>query len=138
MGSNSADIQTADLSKKPQSEKPRGLKQMFSVNRQDWMEAVKSDPAHTFFVGDFRAAKILAEAKRHNQSLNSILKGDIQLGVSSDFAEMHVVPKEELRAVNPESDCVRKSISGQRRKPLIQPPCESGTISLGRGPRRWM
>jgi len=85
-------LQTADLSKKPQSEKPRGLKQMFSVNRQDWMEAVKSDPAHTFLVGDFRAAKILAEAKRHNQSLNSILKGDIQRGVSSDFAEMHVVP----------------------------------------------
>jgi len=132
-GSRPVKIETLDLSKVPQSEKQGGLQRLVSLPRQKWLETVRSDPEHTFFVGDFRAAQILAEVRSKNPRLSEILEGDIQRGVSPDLALAHVLSRADLQTEKPESECVRNSISGEQIKPYGRWEVDQGILYLGKG-----
>ncbi|MDG7000609.1 MAG: hypothetical protein JRN15_16055, partial [Nitrososphaerota archaeon] len=93
---------------------------------------VKSDPDHTFFVGDPHATKILADARKNNLSLSEILVGEIQRGVTPDFYNAHVVTKEQLHSEQIERKCVHPSISGEQIKPYSKWHVDQYIIYLGR------
>lgn len=132
LGLNPANIKTLDLSKSPQAEKPKRLGHSVAQPRKRWLETVRADPEHTFFIGDPRAAELLAEARKTNPPLSEILEGDIQRGVSPDFFSAHVLNGAELRSVNPEKEIVRESISGEQIKPYQRWVVDQYILYLGK------
>jgi hypothetical protein len=86
------------------------------VNWVKWKISVERDPHLTFFVGNIDAIALLDRLRRKHVSLNSVLEGTIQRGVSPDIPAAHVVSNSEAKAARLERELLGPSISGSQIK----------------------
>ena len=81
-----------------------------------WTELVKKDPHYTFFVNKIDKTKLLDRLREQHLSLETIIEGAIQRGVSPDVKEAHIVSVNDAKKIGLEKDLLRKSISGPQIK----------------------
>jgi hypothetical protein len=110
-------LQVLDVSSsRTNTEKALAIKVCRKIGWKSWHLLVERDSQHTFFTGSFEAAALYMRLLEKCPSLESMLVGGIQRGVSPDVAEAHVVTDEEIKALKLEIDVLRRSVSGPRIK----------------------
>ncbi len=106
-----------DLTRFPISERKHLLFNSSDVQSSKWwLELVKSDNYLTFFTGKVDASTLLKKLRKLHRSLETIIDGEIQRGVSPDVVAAHVVSIENLENLRLENALIRPSISGSQIK----------------------
>lgn len=131
-GRENRDIELGDFSLSPQSEKSRALAHLNRARREEWVGIVMSDPEHTYFLGNLRAATLLQKARAANRPLSELIDGEIQRGISPDYLAAHVVSRETARKERLESSCLRLGVSGVQIKAYHRPIPDQAILYLGR------
>lgn len=85
-------------------------------NWKKWKEFVQNDPHFTFFVNRIDNTELLDQLRKQHISLENIIDGAIQRGVSPDVKEAHIISKHDAKKMGLENDLLRDSISGSQIK----------------------
>ncbi|MBI4005305.1 MAG: N-6 DNA methylase [Gammaproteobacteria bacterium] len=105
-----------NLSSLPITERQRLLNKTKVASWKVWKEQVESDPHKTFFTGQLDQTALLSRLRQQHSSLQKMISGSIQRGVSPDVVAAHVVSKENAKSLNLENELLRPSVSGSQIK----------------------
>lgn len=109
-------LKVGDLSDVRLVLRPAALTSLGGGSYRQWERAVKNDPHHTFFARDLAESTLLDRLRRRCRSLESIIDGNIQRGVSPDVAAAHVLSRDEASRRRLEPELLRQSVSGSQIK----------------------
>jgi type I restriction-modification system DNA methylase subunit len=105
-------IALGNLSALPLPDRAAALEKVSRASRRRWESLVRRDPDCTFFVGEFDAVGLLDRLRRKHIPLKTIIRGEIQRGVSPDIVGAHIVSRGEAKKEKLETALLRPSISG--------------------------
>ena len=105
-----------DLSDVAIEARPAALTSTKSVPYRRWARTVQADPHHTFFTRDLGESALLDRLRRDCNTLQCVIEGTIQRGVSPDVVAAHVVPTNKAQRLRLEPDLLRPSLSGGQIK----------------------
>jgi hypothetical protein len=83
---------------------------------KQWSELVKKDPHYTFFVNKIDKTQLLNRLREQHLSLEKIIEGTIQRGVSPDVKEAHIILADDAKRIGLEKNLLCDSISGPQIK----------------------
>ena len=110
------EINVKDLANVSLDEKAEQLLIEEQVPMKQWRQLVENDTNKTFFVRDPRATILLQKLQGEHDTLESIVDGKIQRGVSPDIAEAHIVSSSYAKSKGLEPELLRPSLSGSSIK----------------------
>ena len=93
------------------SEKASQLQILNAVDYSEWSQLVAADSLTTFFTLNFQAVLLFQKLKERHQNFNTIIEGEIQRGVSPDYAEAFVVDSGESQTL--EKEVLRPLVLGK-------------------------
>jgi len=105
-------IALGNLSALPLPDRAAALDKVSRASRGRWESLVRRDPDCTFFVAGFDAIRLLDRLRQRHVALRTIIRGEIQRGVSPDVVGAHIVSRSEAKKEKLETALLRPSISG--------------------------
>jgi hypothetical protein len=100
----------------PHHDKRTALIRTQEVEWSQWKNFVRSDASFTFFVSNVRAAALLSRLRADHTTLEKVLDGGIQRGLSPDVVAAHVLSDKEAVAEHIEPELLHPGISGRQIK----------------------
>lgn len=85
------------------------------VSWPEYKQMSETDPHFTLFVSCFAEVRLLQTVQKRSPKLSEWIIGDIERGVSPDYAPAHVIPH-QLGSINIEEEICRVGISGKQIK----------------------
>ncbi len=94
-------------------EKSHRLKELKPINCNQWRKVVLSDPLCTYFTLNLNAVALFQKLTQTFPKFSDIIDGEIQRGISPDYAEAFIVEKEIIKQEKIENDVLRPVVLGK-------------------------
>lgn len=107
------EITVSDLREHNPDEKANALKEIAPSNKKKWLELVQVDDQSTYFTFNTANVTLLNKLKIKFEPFSKIVEGDIQRGISPDYAKAFVISSKEALIKKIEKEILRPLVLGK-------------------------
>jgi type I restriction-modification system DNA methylase subunit len=110
---NQAKLIVGDLRNVEISNKPQYLNQLMPTNSNQWKEMVEANEYFTYLTYNLKNLSILEKLKSKFKTLGEIIDGEIQRGISPDYAKAFIVSEEVAAELRLEKAVLKPLVLGK-------------------------
>ncbi|MFA5833294.1 MAG: N-6 DNA methylase [Bacteroidota bacterium] len=111
--SKEKEIIVADIREYDPDEKGNALKKIIPAEKKQWFDLVKADAQATYFTFNSLNVALLNKLKKKFTSFNEIVEGEIQRGISPDYAKAFVISSKEAASKKIEKKILKRLVLGK-------------------------
>ncbi|TND07949.1 MAG: hypothetical protein FD123_2757 [Bacteroidetes bacterium] len=94
-------------------EKAKHLNELNASNKKEWIDLVKTDEQTTFFTFSTLNVSLLSKLRSKHPKFKDILDGEVQRGVSPDYAKAVILTKDEAKTKKIETSILKPLVLGK-------------------------
>ena len=107
------EITVADIRESNPDEKGNILNKISSSDKKQWLELVKADAQATYFTFNTSNVALLNKLKKKFKPFSEIVEGEIQRGISPDYAKAFVISSKEAAIKKIEKKILKPLVLGK-------------------------
>ena len=107
------EIVVADIREYNPDDKGNALNEISLLQKDKWLELVKADPQTTYFTFNTSNVALLNKLKKKFTPFSEIVEGEIQRGISPDYAKAFVISSKEAASKKIEKKILKPLVLGK-------------------------